>query len=247
MASEHHKRHRGCGPAGAWVPDTLNPARRCCGACGVLCACATCRAARPPLLDAPNRCVVLAVDAATRSGWSVWWPYAHGIWRAELHSSGELQPRRITNAIDVVVETVDLAARHALPCVLVLEAAPMASNPVSAFGVGKAVGQWEAAWLAGGGVTSRIVRVQPNEWRRDLWGEAPERDVAREREQREAEAICSNSIRVRVGPDEAPAILIGQWGMCSRQVNAVLQRKYRQPDALADETAAAKAAAKGAA
>ncbi len=209
----HSARHRGCG---AWVGDR----KRSCGACGVECPCSSCKSARPPLLDTPNDCVVLGVDAASRSGWSRWV-------RARFirDGCGEVRAKRLDEVAPVVAAALQLARDHGLPCVMAIEASPFAGRTVmTAHGMGKSVGQWQMAWIAGGGVEAHVVEVTANEWRKDLWGVAPRSDPARAREAVEARAIVGRDC----GPEASPGVLIGHWGCYSPAVNALLPRKHRQ-------------------
>lgn len=210
---KHSARHRGCGE---WVGDR----KRRCSACGVACKCSTCKSARPPLLDTPNDCVVVGVDTAGRAGWSRWIRA-----RYCTDGSGEVRSKRLDEVAPVIAEARALAKRHSLPCVLALECSPFAGRTaMTAHGMGKSVGQWIMAWIAGGGVEGHMVEVTANGWRTDLWGEAPRTEQARAREAVEAKRIVGRPC----GPEESPGVLIGHWGCYSPAVNALLPKKHRQ-------------------
>ena len=108
---------------------------------------------------------------------------------------------------------------------MAIECSPFAGRTVmTAHGMGKSVGQWQMAWIDGGGVEAHVVEVTANEWRKDLWGVAPRSDPARAREVVEARAIVGRDC----GDEGSPAVLIGHWGCYSPAVNALLPRKHRQ-------------------
>lgn len=178
-------------------------------------------AGKPSHAPRPWECVVLAVDTARVSGWSV-------LARGHLVARGELDTLS-DGAIDAVVQrAVDGAAELQLPLVLVLEK-PWGGNVHVVTALGAARERWQRAWRSLAiGHLGRVHTVSPSTWRAAVlgpeWARA-ERDDVRAEEQR---AACALFALEQVGGDEAPALLIGFWasraGEVGRRLSKTAQR-----------------------
>ena len=117
------------------------------------------RTAKPPPRSAVNESVILAVDQATVSGWSIWVG-------GNLMRSGELTIKVTdpSNIIPVVQDAIELADAMHLPCTLITEH-PWGGNPATLAGMGVAKALWCGVWDDCGGVKSRKVQVWPSHWR----------------------------------------------------------------------------------
>jgi len=167
----------------------------------------------------PWLAVLLSVDTARRSGWGV-------SVSGRRVDSGELETLDEAAIDKVVLWAVDLAALQQLPLVLVLES-PWGGNVHVVAALGQARERWRRAWCAAGQASARIVKVTPNEWRGPVLGsryvKAPREEI-RAQEQLIARAMVG---RV-VGPDEAPAILIGHWGSHAAEVGKAIGKRAQR-------------------
>lgn len=172
---------------------------------------------RPARLDMPLDCAVLAIDAAETSGYAMW--------RAgQLLSFGEVDVfgSEPGNVLDVFL-------RLAGPHVLVVER-PFMVRSNNSTGIGTADKIWREL-AKRRQFAKRIVRVYPNTWRAAV---LPRGTVGGKREQvRAVEMAHAQEVAAyymgfcfesTVGPDSAPAILIGKWAMRSGEVLAVLPK-----------------------
>ncbi len=189
-------------------------------------ACALCekrkpraKRAKPPPALRPWRAVILAVDAGSRSGWAVWV-------LGELVDSGELAIYTndgVSEVARIVERARVLAGRLGVPWCAMIEAAWGGRMKPGKSGAG---GYWTFALRAVGLPYARIGMVYPATWRARTLGDgmhAAERAVVRAREVVVASAIAGCD----VGPDEAPAILIGRWAACAGEVGLLLPKKSR--------------------
>lgn len=174
----------------------------------------------------PHSCVVLAVDCAQSSGWSIWRsgePEAHG--HVDMLASPEAGRTPCEHA-------VSLAHSCGMPAVLVFE------RPFRGTSQGAWIGAWKQRWVAAGGVKSRMMGVWPSTWRSRVlgrgWGSA-RRETARAREQAFALELASPHAHkfgrpeLAQHPDVAPAICIAKWAMHAGEVLAKLPaRKARR-------------------
>jgi len=175
------------------------------------------RAARrqPAPSAAPSRCVVLAVDTATRSGWA-----------ALTHGSDAYLGFGEADTLDraALSDIVRWAAAHArcqrVPVVLVLES-PFGGPVATLLGLGAARERWLAAWREYGLPARQVVSVVPSEWRARVlspgWARAG-RAAVRAQEQ----AVAGATVGELVRGDEAAAILIARWAMRAAKVARVL-------------------------
>lgn len=173
------------------------------------------------------RCVVLAVDTATRSGWAV---------RAgdRLVASGEAHTPD-AGELDAIVHE---AMGYSGPVVLVLERA-WGNRTNTLLALGAARERWVAAWRRAGLPERRVVPVYPATWRAKVLGggaHAMARDDVRPLELASAtgEVIGLRGVSrgtvppPELGPDEAAAILISRWACRAPQVGAVLSKRVRE-------------------
>jgi hypothetical protein len=165
---------------------------------------------------------VLAVDTARVSGWAV---NACG----RYVRSGEVDTLVAPVVFTAVGGALQLAAILDLPSVLVLEK-PWGGNSNVVAALGAARERWLAAWreLAGPvGDKGKVVLVQPNTWRCAVLGRSAIgmcREDVRALERQSAEALVGRQL----GPDEAPAVLIGEWGCRAAQVGQRLGKRARE-------------------
>lgn len=175
----------------------------------------------------PWECVVLAVDTATRSGWSV---RVAGK-QSSFGEADTLDP----GALDYIVSwALYQADARGLPLVLVLEA-PWGGPMPMLLALGAARERWLVAWRRHRLFASRIVKVQPSTWRSAVlgreWASAPRAEV-----RRHEQAVATAMMRGEMGGelrrngdremrgDEAAAVLIGRWAERAQVVGRALGR-----------------------
>ncbi len=169
-------------------------------------ACASCdkrgKKPKPPPVFRPWRCVILALDAGARSGWSVWSV-------GKLADSGEhsiYTDAGLRETIRVVQVAKCFSLQLGVPWVAVIEAAWGGYMRV---GKGAAGGYWTFALRNAQLPRARIGDVYPAMWRARTLPRgmhAAERDVVRANEV----VAASKLVRGRLpGDDESPAVLIG--------------------------------------
>lgn len=203
-----------------------------CNRCGWLCppdakACASCdkgkprKRQRPPPSFRPWRCVVLALDAGARSGWSIWV-------LGKLSASGEFNvytDAGLRETVRVVEQAKAYAAHLGVPWVAVIEESWGGRMGV---GLGAAGGWWKFALRNAQLPLSRIGKVLPNVWRARMLPKGSNRltrDAVRVVEVREASVLvhaCGGA-----GSDQAPALLIGKWATQAGEVGAMLPKNAR--------------------
>ena len=203
-----------------------------CARCGWLSpadakACASCekrkpreRKAKPPPSFRPWKCVVLALDAAAKTGWAV---YALG----KLADSGEFKIHTdagVSETFRVVNIAKTFALQLGVPWVAIIEAS---WGGHMAAGKTPATGWWTLALRNAQLPIARIGDVYPSTWRartlpRGMASAA--RDDVRACEVAAARAIKGGR---DVGHDEAPAILIAKWAAQAGEVGAMLPKNAR--------------------
>jgi len=190
-------------------------------------ACAGCNKRKPrkkkPLpspVFRPWRCVILALDPAELSGFSIWD-------RGSFVESGEFRiytDDGLREVIRVVEHAKAIAARERVPWVAMAERSwggymgPAATH---------AVGFWTFALRNAQLARARIGFVYPSRWRaRELPKgiNGSEREIVRASEAETASALVGGRA---VGGDEAPAILIGKWASKSGEVGELLPPNER--------------------
>lgn len=167
----------------------------------------------------PWRCVVLAIDAGECSGWSV-----HAL--GKFGGSGEFPiytDDGVREVLRVVGTAKSLAAQLRVPWIVIHEATwgghMGLATPAS-------VGYWTFAIRNAQLPIARIGSVYPARWRARMLPKgmhAAKRDVVRASEVEVARAM----IKRDVGPDEAPAILIGKWSTQAGEAGLLLPKNER--------------------
>jgi hypothetical protein len=167
----------------------------------------------------PWLCVVLAVDTATNSGWSI---YDCG----KYVDSGELNTTTYDAAerMDAYVRlALDLAEHTEAPCVMVLETPYGGSVDVIA-ALGAARERWLRAWRDARQPKAKVILVAPSTWRGALGiSQRGGREAIRETER----MIARAKVKRDVGSDEAPAILIGLWASSAGSVGRAIGKRAR--------------------
>ncbi len=169
--------------------------------------------------------VILGVDCAGHSGWSRW---ALGCYER----SGEVDTRETSFVESVIFGAVARARELDVPCVLVLEQA-YGGNVRVVLALGRAQERWLKPWskFAIGNV-GKVVKVPIPTWRAVELGPgsvAMKRDEVRPLEQAAAlELLASFRQPGGVGPDEAPAILIGHWATHAGELAKLLGKRARE-------------------
>lgn len=172
---------------------------------------------RPTPAPLPWECVVLGVDTARRSGWSVWA-------RGALIARGELDTLDEAALRAVISRVLAGAAELGLPAVIVLEK-PYGGSADIVAALGAAAERWLKIWRElAVGHKGRVARVQPSRWRAAVlpeWYPQMPREQCRTEEQRVALAIAGAA---DIGGDEAPAVCIGYWGSRAGEVGRLLSK-----------------------
>ena len=188
--------------------------------------CAGCEKPKPrkkpkPLapMTAPWDCVILALDAAATTGWSIWSRgllLGHGelkIWTAD----GQPEAARIT------LRCREIAYDHRVPwCVWAERSWGGRMGKVEP----SSVGYWRCCAMAEQLPRSRFGTVYPGTWRGATLpkGHAKDREGVRAAEQARARELWGDGI----GEDEAPAMLIGLWATRAAETGALLPARHRK-------------------
>lgn len=172
----------------------------------------------------PWRAVVIGVDTARNSGWSI---YACGVFSC----SGELDTHHERSIRDVIEVGLTLAAMRMVPCILVLEK-PWGGSVDVVAALGAAREAWCHAWreLAGPvGHTGKVLLVAPSTWRAPVLGgyyvRAP-REQCRAAEMSMAMGLRNDPDRL-LGSDEAAGICIGWYGTRAPGVGKLIGKRAR--------------------
>lgn len=167
----------------------------------------------------PWECVVLAVDTAAHSGWSIWR-------KGNLEAHGEvdtLDARAVSEIVQRALTWSDPKSFVQVPLVLVLERAWGRRMHVIA-GLAAAKERWKRAWRDAKQAEARVVTVQPSTWRTAVLGSGfarAERSIVRRAEQSMAAGLVGRA----VGGDEAPGILIGHWASYAPAVGEAIGKR----------------------
>lgn len=168
-----------------------------------------------PRSDAALPCILLACDTANKTGWSI---YVGGLLQGHgehaLYNDKGMESTR--NVIDTLYE---LRRVTSFPIVFVSE---RSWGGVMGMSRTMAFGYWVHALRTLGVPMSRIVEVFPSEWRSVTLPKGmanARREVVRPVEMEIALQVAGCDT---LGKDEAPAILIGKWGVKAAAVRAVL-------------------------
>lgn len=183
-----------------------------------------------------NRCLVLGVDPAARSGWALRGPAAPLAGRKPSPESTGLLAHGTTTrsrkgaraTVEAVRLASDLAHSFGVPLVVVGErwvgdwsAEHGGTNTRTIAGLGASWGRWEAVLDLEGVVRRRVLRVDQPEWRRAIHG-APARRRS-ESWKRAAIQWCRLRHGVELDADTAEAVCIAEWAMLSPKVAEVLR------------------------
>lgn len=181
----------------------------------------------PSPVPHPWPCVVLAVDTARVSGWSIW---AQG----KYAQSGELDTLNEGTLRNVVASAVQLAEVCDVPCVLVLEK-PWGGNVTVVAALGAARERWQAAWRSlATGDKSKVVLVAPVTWRARVLGKHTvrmKRDDVRPAEQAmglQLKGARPGAMVGGIGLDEAPAVCIGYWATHAGELAKCLGKRIQR-------------------
>lgn len=172
----------------------------------------------------PWLAVVLAIDTATISGWSV-------RVAGRQCEFGEVDTSDPEAVLEIVRWAVKRAEHAGLPLVMVLEQ-PWGGTVKTIAGLGGTHERWKRGWRDCGQAAARIVRVSVSEWRAvelgGHWVSAP-REQVRPYEQ----SVATIMVGQQVGEDEAPAILIGHWASMAAKVGRAIGRRAVEASRLA--------------
>lgn len=185
--------------------------------------CLSCKKPRPrekkaklPRTDEPSQCILLAMDTASVTGWSI-----RVCGMLESHGQHKLYTDDGLRATQLVCEKLtQLQEMTSLPIVVVSERSwggHMGMGRTTAFGY------WLHALRSIGVHLKRFIEVYPSEWRAVALppgSVGKVRDEVRAIEMEAAQALVNGA---SLGADEAPAIMIGVWGMHSGEVARVLK------------------------
>lgn len=152
--------------------------------------------------------VILAVDAATASGWSIWLD-------GEIVAFGKASTRDPLSISSVCKHAVGLGQERGRKAVLVIEHSVFRGRSMrTAVGLGAKVGAWEIMWRQEGGHANKTIRVSPNEWRKPTIG-VTRGPLIHKHEMAKATAVLGREPDTQ---DEAAAIVIGYWATYSSRV-----------------------------
>ena len=180
------------------------------------------RKPRPPDVLTPWPILILAVDPGANAGWAV---YTHG----QYSDSGEVKAIELDKIREIAWVVITLGRELGLKTVLVLEHHPWGGHGRrTAAGIEARKQTWRDAWRAAGGSPGRVVQMHVQTWRSKLLGRPGRllgRVEARALEQATAERIAGRPC----GPDEAPAVCMGEVATKSGLVGAKLPKSMREP------------------
>jgi hypothetical protein len=187
----------------------------------------------------PWECVILAVDTARVSGWSL-------TRDGKYVTSGEVDTsqfgavlsvcsRFCGKAESVVPANAEPIGNHSRPIVLVLES-PWGGNVHVVAALGAARERWVDAWKRCDQSPGRVVKVTPNVWRGPVIGGRYAR-CSREQIRAQEQLLAARIVGRPCGPDEAPAVLIGQWASHARVVGTVIGKRAMRASVRAWEKA----------
>lgn len=171
-------------------------------------------------MTTPNQCAILSIDPGATSGWAL---TSQGVYV----TSGEVRPMRELGRVrEVCAGALIAAGVDGLPLVMVMERS-FGGTRGTIGGLGASAGIWKAQALEQGVQVSKILSVYTSTWRAAVlgrgWGNKP-RDLARAKEREVAEEIAHSPL----GPDESPAVCIGQWAAYCDEVNAKLPKRLQR-------------------
>lgn len=161
----------------------------------------------------PHQAGILGIDAATKSGWSLFL-------RGKLYESGTT--RSAEERFEVLKRADNVTLDDGLPLIAVVEDWSPGSwkSWVAIARAYEARGRWlEQLELLG----VQVVSVQVNEWRKDLYGwRSMRKGIPRKMAKEMAKARVKSVYGKQVSDDEAEGILIGEWGCRAGEVAVIL-------------------------
>lgn len=176
------------------------------------------RESLPPTAT-PLDAVIVALDSARTTGYAI---YVRG----RLRAFGELDARDAESRRVVLSQAIGWASMSGIPVGVALEV-PFGGHYRAAQSLAATAELWRDSWRSLGQLPARCVERTAGDWRRVLFGSgALGREHARHLERMLAERLVVSDMRptspVRVGPDAAAAICIGQVIIRARELLAVL-------------------------
>jgi hypothetical protein len=162
----------------------------------------------------PYACVILAIDTARRSGWSVWV-------KGQLLRWGETDVLIDRHVGQICEGALAHGLVDGLPVFLVLE------KPFAGVDQGQYRGNWKAAFLEAGGTLRRVVQVAPATWRARVLGGGASRAKRDYVRKLEADVARWWTKTMTIGPDEAAAICIGAWARLCGEIGKRMPKKRK--------------------
>lgn len=166
---------------------------------------------------APHLAIVLGIDPGETSGWSIWE-------RGDYLASGEV--RTPAGRADAIHRAQRHAAAAGRPLIVIAEKWLAKGNkrwtPVQMMGAGAQWGRWAEQLEMAGIKSSRIVRVEPQEWRAATLGR---RTLDRAGWKQLAVTLARGVAPRPVGVDEAEAIWIGRYGCYAAIVGEAMPKR----------------------
>lgn len=162
----------------------------------------------------PHSAVILAVDTAKNSGWSLW---SCGV----RLDSGEVKADD-SEAVEAICAAANKHAERELPKVIVLEK-PYGGTLRTVDGLALRRGMWLRSWQRVCDRPRHKVDVYPQTWRAafKLKGKVmPEY-------QRATLAAYGVNLHRQPGSDEFEALMIGLWSLRAEKVGSLIPRKFR--------------------
>lgn len=163
-----------------------------------------------PRLDAPVQCILLSLDTANVTGWAI---RVCGL--IESHGQHKLYTDDGMKSTDAVLDKLQqLRSATGLPIAVVSE---RSWGGYMGQGATMGFGYWVRALRSINVPMKRFHEVYPASWRAVILPgfHDAERSIVRAEEQRKA---CEMVGALKLGGDEAPAILIGEWGAYAGEI-----------------------------
>lgn len=175
--------------------------------------------ARPVPVFRPWACVILALDTAEQTGWSI-----RSLGKLKGHGEFKIySDAGVRRVVDVVERAKSAAAQLNVPWVCMSE---RSWGGHMGLGATHAWGYWTFALRNAQLPRARMGQVYPATWRARVLAKgmaSAERDVVRLHEQQTACALVGHTC----GPDESAAILIGKWATQAGETGELLPKNAR--------------------
>lgn len=175
----------------------------------------------PPLppLARPLDAVIVALDAAKRTGWAV---YVRGV----LHAFGDADSRKHDERGQVIAIGLRVAEMLRVPCGMLIET-PYGGYTAVVLSLTETKALWREDWTRMTGTPDRCIDRTAGEWRRGLFGRGNmPREQARALELQLAKRIVARDLPgvplTAIDGDSAAAICIGSTVTHAREWLAVL-------------------------